>query len=87
MRTEESKERNAPERLLLRELRSPQNARFLRAMPAFRMDADIPASMANLLDRLDEAEDMRGDRRSGNRGEDPGATRPVRGAIHAPSSR
>lgn len=61
-------------RLLARELRSKQNARFLHRMPPFKLDEELPDSMQSLLDRLEQSE------RRGGGGHQTG----VSGAIHAP---
>jgi hypothetical protein len=44
------------ERVVRRELRSKENSRFLRAMPAFQLDASLPPRLASLLEDLSRAE-------------------------------
>jgi hypothetical protein len=43
-------------RLIRREIRTETNARFLRRMPMFRADHDLPDEMRDMLTRLDHAE-------------------------------
>jgi hypothetical protein len=86
MRIEESEERKGASRLLLRELRSPQNARYLRALHPFRLDEEVPDMFGSLLDQLDEAESRSGPKDTDTqRGE--GSARRTSGAVHAPPSR
>lgn len=42
---------------LAKELRTRQNIAFLRSMPAFRVQEELPDTMLGLLDRLDAAEE------------------------------
>jgi hypothetical protein len=46
-------------RLIRREIRTEANARFLRRMPMFRTDQDLPNDMRDMLARLDHAEGSR----------------------------
>jgi hypothetical protein len=41
--------------LIRREIGSETNTRFLRSLPAFRLDRDLPVRFQELLGRLDEA--------------------------------
>jgi hypothetical protein len=43
-------------RLIRREIGTEANARFLRRMPLFKADEDVPKEMLELLARLDRAE-------------------------------
>lgn len=43
-------------RRLLRELRSPQNGRFLRSLAPFRVEEVLPGRLKTLLRRMEEAE-------------------------------
>jgi hypothetical protein len=43
-------------RLIRREIRTTANARFLKRLPLFKTDADLPDEMQDLLARLDLAE-------------------------------
>jgi len=43
-------------RLIRREIGTDANARFLRRMPAFRTDHDLPDEMQEMLARLERAE-------------------------------
>lgn len=86
MRTEESEDRRGAGRLLLRELRSPQNARYLRGLHPFRLDDEVPDMFGDLLDQLDRAESRSGlNDNESSQGE--GSARRTKGAVHAPSSR
>lgn len=40
-----------------RQFTAPSTARFLRAMPAFRVTRDVPAHLKELLDRLEASEE------------------------------
>jgi hypothetical protein len=42
--------------LIRREIGTETNTRFLRSLPAFRLDRDVPARFQELLGRLEEAE-------------------------------
>ncbi|MBS4020200.1 MAG: hypothetical protein KGZ68_18410 [Dechloromonas sp.] len=44
------------EGVIRRELHSKENARFLRSMPAFRLDETLPGRLASLMDELRHAE-------------------------------
>jgi len=46
-------------RLIRREIGTEANARFLRRMPVFRADHDLPDDMREMLVRLDQAERAR----------------------------
>lgn len=39
-----------------RQIGSEANARFLRSMPAFRVDAELPTDLRDMLRELDRAE-------------------------------
>ncbi len=43
-------------RIMMRELHSKENARFLRRMPAFRLPEGLPRRLTSLLDDLDRVE-------------------------------
>ncbi|MBN9077358.1 MAG: hypothetical protein BGN87_13460 [Rhizobiales bacterium 65-79] len=43
-------------RVIRREIGTEANARFLRRMPMFRTDHDVPDEMRDLLARLERAE-------------------------------
>lgn len=47
--------------LIRREMMTESNARFLRSLPAFRVERDIPARFQDLLTRLDQAERQAGE--------------------------
>jgi hypothetical protein len=49
--------------LIRREMVTESNARFLRSLPAFKVDRQIPARFQDLLTRLDRAERDGGDGR------------------------
>lgn len=49
-------DRKEPGAALLRELRSPQNLRFLRGLPPFRVEDGLPEPIETLLRRLEAAE-------------------------------
>lgn len=89
MRTEESEDRKGSGRLLLRELRSPHNARYLRALPPFRLDDGVPDMLGNLLEQLEEAETRGGAQGDVGHNDGFGDAGPTRanGAVHAPSAR
>lgn len=72
MAPREEADREETSRLLMRELRSAQNTRFLRAMPGFRVDGDTPDRFAMLLERMERQE-------SGGAGGSGGASF---GAVH-----
>lgn len=42
--------------LIRHQLGSETNARFLRSLPAFRVEREIPASLQQLLEKLEQAE-------------------------------
>ena len=42
---------------------SDANRSYLRALPAFRVDKNLPNNLAALLDRLERVEDQRSERR------------------------
>ncbi len=43
-------------RLIRRELRTESNGRFLRGLPAFKTEYDLPDEMRDLLSQLERAE-------------------------------
>jgi hypothetical protein len=49
--------------LIRREIGTEINSRFLRSLPAFRLDRDMPAHFSDLLARLDQAERESGEMR------------------------
>lgn len=51
--------------LIRKEIGSETNTRFLRSLPAFRLDRDVPARFNELLCRLDEAEGGAGETKRG----------------------
>ena len=48
--------RNGVAGLIRREIGSETNTRFLRSLPAFQIDRQIPRRLQELLSRLEEAE-------------------------------
>ncbi len=56
MASRESHDKEEAARLLTRELRSKQNARFLRGLPAFQLRDGLPDKMQGLLDQLEQTE-------------------------------
>ena len=50
--------------LIEKELRRDINTRFLRGMPAFKADSDLPEKFKLLLTQLDKAERRAGGRRT-----------------------
>jgi hypothetical protein len=59
--------------VVMREMRSKENARFLRRMPAFKLPDDLPRRLSGLLEDLERAE--RGAARSQAGGAATGAQR------------
>ncbi|MGO4836821.1 hypothetical protein AB4144_31705 [Rhizobiaceae sp. 2RAB30] len=49
-----------------RQIGTADNKRFLRAMPLFKVDSELPDHLDHLLDEIDRAERERG----GDRGDD-----------------
>ena len=47
-----------------RQAGSEATKRFLRTLPAFRLEKEVPRRLSDLLDRLDEAENADGGRPS-----------------------
>lgn len=56
MVSRESRSEEDPGMVIRREMRSKENARFLRSMPSFRLDEALPARLASLMDDLRQAE-------------------------------
>jgi hypothetical protein len=46
-------------RLIRRGIRTETNGRFLRRLPMFKTDDDVPDEMQEILDRLEQAERAR----------------------------
>jgi hypothetical protein len=57
MASQKSHGKDATGKVILGELHSRENARFLRSMPAFKLDEALPLRLAGLLDDLRRAED------------------------------
>jgi hypothetical protein len=64
MASGESHDKDDNHRVVLREMRSKENARFLHRFPAFKIDEALPDRFVSLLDELSRAED--GQRVGGN---------------------
>jgi hypothetical protein len=56
MASRESHKEDDTERVIRREMRSKENARFLRSIPTFRLDEALPTRLASLMDDLRRAE-------------------------------
>lgn len=52
-----SKGNGSVARIIRRQIGSEANTRFLRSLPAFKLDRKVPARFQELLSRLEEAED------------------------------
>jgi hypothetical protein len=59
MASQESHSEDDTERVIRREMRSKENARFLRSMPTFKLDEALPKRLASLMDDLRRAEGSR----------------------------
>lgn len=64
--------------IIRKEMRTPQNARFLHSLPQFKTDDDLPEMLADLLGQLDEAEAPRRSRKERKAGGASRAARPRR---------
>ncbi|WP_309085966.1 hypothetical protein [Chelativorans sp.] len=54
-------------RLISRQIRHAENARFLRRLPGFELQRELPGSLLDLLCKLQEAESASAQRRHGTR--------------------
>ncbi len=59
MASQKSHGKDDTDKVVLGELHSRENARFLRAMPTFKLDEVLPHRLASLLDELRRAEDKK----------------------------
>ncbi|MFN3546736.1 MAG: hypothetical protein ACK4U0_04535 [Mesorhizobium sp.] len=59
MASGESHDKDDNRKVVLRELRSKENARFLRGIPAFKLEDALPSRLRALLDDLSRAENDR----------------------------
>jgi len=63
MQSRERERKRAMDGSIRRQIGSDANRSYLRALPVFRIQSDLPQTFIALLDRLDRAEEQRSERR------------------------